>query len=181
LAVLAVDAHQCIGHGAGRIRFEEVAAASIEKGVDRPLDLVVLLEKFITALLIAGQALAGFGVVTDDAQIERVAVEGDPEFRLFARRSAVVRIDLDKLGRDLCALPDCFVKTAVECDRLFGPKRLGRDGAPRLRRGWYQRLRENRQSSRVTRNEAIVIRDGSPIGPSDPLQPKTRPVLPDRR
>jgi hypothetical protein len=142
LAVLAVDAHQCIGHGAGRIRFEEVAGASIEKGIDGPLDLVVLLKKFIAALLIAGQPLTGFGVMTDDAQVKSVAVEGDAEFRLLTRRSAVVRIDLDEVGADLRALPDCLVKIAVECDRLFGPKRLGRDGAPRLRRRRYQRLRE---------------------------------------
>src|SRR4029453_6595138 len=90
LPVLAVGSHQRIGHRTRWIGLEEIPSAAIEKRVDRPLNLVVLLKKFIPALLIARQVLGGFGVVTDDAQVERVAVEGNAEFSLFGRRSAVV-------------------------------------------------------------------------------------------
>jgi hypothetical protein len=142
LAILAVDAEQRVGQRAGGICFEEISGASIEERIDRPLHLVVLLQRLVASLLVARQARGGLGVVADDAEIDRLRVERDAHFRLLGGGRAVVGIDLDEVGRHLRTLPDRFVEVAVERDDLALRDALGGNDAPCLRGRWDQLLGE---------------------------------------
>src|SRR5262249_54375946 len=113
---------------------------------DGPLDLVVLLKEFVAPLLVAREVLSAFGIVAKDAQVKRVAVERDPEFRLLGGRPAVVGIDLDEVGPDLCALPDSLVEAAVERNRFPRRQSFGGNRAPRLRIGRRELLSERKVS-----------------------------------
>src|SRR5207253_9180877 len=63
LAVLTVDAEQRVGHRARWIGLEKIPGPSVEERVNRPLHLVILLERLVASLLIARQAPAGVRVV----------------------------------------------------------------------------------------------------------------------
>jgi hypothetical protein len=73
----------------------------------------------------------GVGVVADDADVQRVAIEGEAHLGELRRRLPLVRLRLHKLPRRHGALPHFFVERAVERDRrarFHGADRTARVG-----------------------------------------------------
>ena len=60
---------------------------------------------------------AGVGVVADDADVERVAIEGEAHLGQLGRRLPFVRLGLQEIRGRLRRPPDLFVERAVERDR----------------------------------------------------------------
>jgi hypothetical protein len=162
-----------VGHRAFGIHLEEIAGAGVEKGVDRPPDLVVGAERLIAATLLADDRIR-LGVVRHHTEIQGIAVERDSYVGAFGRRLTVVRIDLDEIPRGLRARPDSLVQAAVDLDRLVIRQPRGCHhppaaiGGARLLRGGGVRVavlrrhqRRGRRTLRSSRGDAHGQRGNS--------------------
>ena len=58
--------------------------------------------------------------MADDGNVERLAIEREPDFGGLGRRLALVRLGLNELGGRHRDVPDFFVERAVNRDRRAG-------------------------------------------------------------
>ena len=105
-----------VGLRAGGVGHEDEAVAAIGEGVEDHLEGVLLAGDEILADVVDDHA-GGIGVVADDADVERVAIEGEAHLGQLGGGLPFVRLGLDESGRAAAVAPDLFVEGAVEHDR----------------------------------------------------------------
>ena len=116
-----------------RVHLEEEAVAPVEEGIEHDGDVVVDLEQRVAGELRRdnGSCLA---VVADDAQVQVVRIEKDPDLGVLGRRLQLVGHSLhegtDRSGRCPCGL----VELAIELDLVGGSDRHGARHGRRERR-----------------------------------------------
>src|SRR5262245_47778035 len=88
----------CVAHSAGRIDFEEVAAALVIKRIEREHETIVGIQLAVANHLVGEHAI-GVGIEKFSTDVKMVVIENDADFRTLSRRVAIPRVRLFEARR----------------------------------------------------------------------------------
>ncbi len=170
-----------VGLGPDGVGHEDEPVAAVGEGVENELERVLFARDEVLADVVDDQARR-IAAVTDDADVERVAIEGQAHFGALRRRLPFMRFCLEELRRRHGNPPHLFVERSIQCDGrpcldgIDGPATVGR--LEREIRGGDRRGQEQSQKKKprptaeaVTKGKFArhAMNDGSGTGNRTPI------------